>query len=774
MKPAKIAMLAPYPRTREAHGEESLGGVASYTRCLVDALRAHADVLVLAPGEGSAGPRPSEGGVAVRDVPTAGVPRALRALARDPTVDAVHVQFEQHLYGGPRQNLRLAAALRALRRRTRVVVTLHQVPDLAEVDRAFLRRNGFPAFPRAARAWMRMQYAALARGADLLLVHEPRLKERLVAQYGLAAARVAVVPHGVETRAPLCPQDEAKSRLGAEGKVLLLYFGYVTGYKGVDLLVDALERLDADARARLRVVIAGKVPERKLENAAFRAEIDALEARIAALGSFVDRKGFLGAEDVSLHLAAADAVLFPYRQVFGASGPFALAVGHGRPFLASEAFRGMGVPEEALFPLDADALAARLAACARDPAALGVLAGHARRIAAGSTWSSVAQRTAAAYRPAPSVLLMGAYGQDNLGDEALLEVHLQQLAGARVVVASSSPRQTGARYDVPSVRTYGGARTLHAFLASRAVVYGGGSVVKELPRPQPGYRVVAALAFLGSLARLTGRRIVYSAVGVERLRTRLGRALARVALRAAHLLHVRDEGSRRLLAEMHADAGARVVADPAFLLREDEAAVRRAEAVLAPARGRPVVVLNPMWSGEVDLPREDVVRAFAALAEEVVATLDAHVLLLPFKTAGHDDDAELAKHVARRVARPGRVDLAPLDLRPAEALAIMRRSALVVGMRHHGTLLALVAGTPVLAVPYAPKTRHLVEEFGLADASLPAERITPEALSSAFWRAWKSRDGQPRATAVPLAAAQARAQENFRVIRSFLGLPERA
>lgn len=770
----RVAMVAPYPRSVEAHGEESLGGVASYTRCLVEALARTTDVLVVAPRPEGALRTHSTGRIEVREVSARDVPRAIRELARYASVDAIHLQFEQHLYGGPRENLRIAGALRAARRAKRVVVTIHQVPDLAEVDRAFLRRNGFPPFPRAARAWLRAQYAALARGADVLLVHEPRLQERLVAQYGIAASRIAVVPHGIERVAPTYTQPRAKALLRAEGKVVLLYFGYVTGYKGVDLLVDALERLDDEARGRLRVIIAGKVPERKLENETFRAGIDALEARIAALGRFVERKGFLTAAQIPLHLEAADAVVFPYRQVFGASGPFALAVGHGRPFLASEAFRGMGVPDEAMFPLDADALAARIAQVAREPAALDALATHARRIAESATWTSVADRTAALYAAKPSLLVMGAYGQDNLGDEALLEVHLQQLSGARITVASSSPAQTAARYGVASVRTYGGARTFDAFLASDAVVYGGGSVVKELPAPQMRYRVVAALALLATLARATGRRVIYSAVGIEQLGTRLGRALASLATRAADLLHVRDEGSQRLLEAMGVGERARVVADPAFLLAIDEAALRRADEILAPASGRPVVVLNPMWSGEAHVARDEVVRAFVSLADEITGKLDAGVLILPFKTAGADNDAELARDVALLVGRPDRVMLAPSDLRPAEALAVMAQSALVVGMRHHGALLALVAGAPVVAIPYAPKTRHLVEEFGLRAASVPAAELTSATLSAAFWRVWSLRAEQPVATRAPLVAAQVRARENFRVIRSYLRLAEPA
>src|SRR5581483_6301413 len=85
-----------------------------------------------------------------------------------------------------------------------------------------------------------------------------------------------------------------------------------------------------------------------------------LEARIAALGPWVERKGFLTAEEIRIYLAACDAAVFPYRQVFGASGPLALALAQGRPFLLSDAFVGMGFDPRALFPRSPEGLAAKL------------------------------------------------------------------------------------------------------------------------------------------------------------------------------------------------------------------------------------------------------------------------------------------------------------------------------------------------------------------------------------------------------------------------------
>jgi polysaccharide pyruvyl transferase WcaK-like protein len=89
-------------------------------------------------------------------------------------------------------------------------------------------------------------------------------------------------------------------------------------------------------------------------------------------------------------------------------------------------------------------------------------------------------------------------------------------------------------------------------------------------------------------------------------------------------------------------------------------------------------------------------------------------------------------------------------------------------MRHHGVLLALHAETAALAVPYAPKTAHLVEEMGLAEHALDARALTPEGLVAAFERALGERESIVRAARGPLVRQRRLARENFDLLRAHL------
>lgn len=370
-------------------------------------------------------------------------------------------------------------------------------------------------------------------------------------------------------------------------------------------------------------------------------------------------------------------------------------------------------------------------------------------------------------RNATRILLMGAYGQDNLGDEAILEVHLQQLADHPVTVVSSNPSQTSRVYGVPSVRTYGGGlATAKAFARADLLVYGGGSLLKELPAPHFRHRLVVNLAGLTLASRAMGKKVAFSAMGVERLRTPLSRRLARLAADASHEMLVRDEGSADALDALGTRRRARVVADPAYLLREDDAARIRIDRFRRDLDGAPYVVLNPMRSHEVEQSQGRVAKAFAELADHIQDTSDKRVVWLPFKTRGLDNDVDILDDINRAMRRPERAVVAPLDLRPAEVVSLLAQSDGFVGMRHHGVLLGLVARTPVVAVPYAPKSEHLVHEFSLESSCVRAPDLSPGKLIEAYERTSTEGASQVSACAKPLELMKARARENFDRLRT--------
>jgi glycosyltransferase involved in cell wall biosynthesis len=201
--------------------------------------------------------------------------------------------------------------------------------------------------------------------ADLLVTHAPQQSGEL-ADLGLGEIPVleAFHPRFVAEDLADRPSEAAvageRRRLG-DPRLVLLFFGAIRPYKGLDVALHAVSQLPSELDARM--VVAGRFWEP-------RDRYDALVAQLG-LGDRVEiRDGYVSNEDAALAFGAADAVVLPYRSATQ-SGVAQLAFAYGKPVVATtvgglpasvdHGRTGLLVP-----PGDASALAAALEEVARD------------------------------------------------------------------------------------------------------------------------------------------------------------------------------------------------------------------------------------------------------------------------------------------------------------------------------------------------------------------------------------------------------------------------
>lgn len=207
---------------------------------------------------------------------------------------------------------------------------------------------------------------------------------------GLDPDRVAVIPHGpldyltrIRDPAPL-PAELADS----QGPVVLS-FGLIRPYKGVDVLLDALRAVEG---ATLWVV--GR--PLGVDEAALRERVAAAGGRVRAVLRFVEDR------EIPAIFERADLVALPYRDA-EQSGVLYTALAFGKPLVLSDVG---GFPEVAalgaaeLVPAgDAEALASTISALVERPAERERLAAAARVAAAGPyAWETIAARHLELYR----------------------------------------------------------------------------------------------------------------------------------------------------------------------------------------------------------------------------------------------------------------------------------------------------------------------------------------------------------------------------------------
>ena len=210
------------------------------------------------------------------------------------------------------------------------------------------------------------------------------------------------------------------------------------------------------------------------------------------------------------------------------------------------------------------------------------------------------QPTATARR----ILFLGTHGQANIGDELLLTTFLHQLGDEHhYVVNSYAPERTRAQFesefDIEVIGTSGDRWPLLRHLVGcDAVVFGGGSIVKELYRSVGRWRYATLVMVLALVvvARLARRPVLLCGIGVGPMDTRTGRLLAAMIVRAASLVSVGDTTSYETCRSIGAGPDRVVqIPDPAFVNRTEhllaESSLHTAPAHVDP-NGRVRLALN--------------------------------------------------------------------------------------------------------------------------------------------------------------------------------------
>ena len=321
--------------------------------------------------------------------------------------------------------------------------------------------------------------------------------------------------------------------------------------------------------------------------------------------------------------------------------------------------------------------------------------------------------------PAPTrPLLVGYYGEHNLGDDALLAVLLEQLPATCIPTVTACDQElVQQRFGVATVDR----RRLGVVLASvarcDALVLGGGSLLQDATS-------LASLAYYGALitaAWVQGKPVLLWGQGLGPLRRRRSRLLVRVLLAMTSGCSWRDPQSAALAARLgwrpqRLQPSAGVGSDPVWATPAEP----------WHGAGGPIVLC---WR-PVNQLRGEAWRPWLAALDQLAA--ERELLWLPFHSR---QDRGLFQRLHadgllsdRLVARSREL---PVES-PQEAMAVTAGAGLVLAMRLHGLILAALSGAPTAALSYDPKVSAAAAALGCPCA--PLDQPPPRDLAAQWQR----------------------------------------
>lgn len=315
------------------------------------------------------------------------------------------------------------------------------------------------------------------------------------------------------------------------------------------------------------------------------------------------------------------------------------------------------------------------------------------------------------------VLLLGAHGKGNVGDELLMWTTVKLLKimnpGITGEILTYSTRVSNDffvhdNFDsslyytyFPSIKylssfyKFKSPRSLKRF---RLAIFTGGGLLYD-------YSISALLSWLRRFAIIDklGIPIVLLGVGIGPLRTSLSRYLAKKILGHCKLVVVRDRSSYDLVRSIGInEKELRLGADLSLLLNKfDDYRGKKDPSI------KRCVLIPRIWPYHHDEEQEDlVIRSFLWLIR--VAYQHFRFENITFLPMHRFDDMSLCQRIASKIY----LNCGMYKIRCYQDVKQpIKEADLVISMRFHGALLSFIAQKPLLAIAYDEKISSLMADF---------------------------------------------------------------
>ncbi|WP_033541671.1 polysaccharide pyruvyl transferase family protein [Planococcus sp. CAU13] len=328
--------------------------------------------------------------------------------------------------------------------------------------------------------------------------------------------------------------------------------------------------------------------------------------------------------------------------------------------------------------------------------------------------------------------IVGNYGNNNNGDEAILAGIIEQLEEfynipkKNIVVFSNNPPQTSNRFGVSSSPLYykrsSATLTFMETIKMNSplireldfLIIGGGGILMDFYN-----REAQLFGSYGMMAKWAKVPYIIYSCGAGPLKSTIGKWFIRQLAGNAKSVSVRDPISRKLLKSIGVKRHIEVVGDPSFAL--DPLHLKNRSPVLKKIGVTVVPYYNLAYWPEADhIKYDNYVLSMATNLDNLIEEQDVELTLFSTKYP-HDVDVTIDVH--KRMVNQDRVEIIRDNLTPQELIEISAEQDLVIGTRLHSVYLAVNAETPVVAIAYHHKVRDFMNMAELSENCVRIEDL---------------------------------------------------
>ncbi len=616
--------------------------------------------------------------------------RELKKLVDSEGFDLIHSH-------GARGNF--MAALLKRHARLPLLTTVHSDPKLDYMGRP------------VARMTYGVANSLALRKMDYLTGVSASMRELLTAR-GFAPDKLFTIYNGVEmkTAEDLPSRKEFYAAHGIAFPLDSINVGIAARLNPVKDIATLIRGFAAAHRTSpsLRLLIAGEGPEEEMLRS-LAGELG-VEDKVAFLGWITDTDAFYSCLDINTLTSVSET--FPYALTEGARYTLATVASRvgGVPALIDSGVNGM------LFEAgDYEKLGKALSLLAENEAVRKKMARSLRdKVEAEFSLEATCRTQREIYETIlrraktrrKNVVICGAYGRGNSGDEAILRSIINEVRevspDAVITVLSVNPRETRYLHGVRSAFSFNIGSFARLCMKADLYINGGGSLIQDVTSRRSLWFYLYTLR----CAHRHGVPVLMYGCGIGPVNREYNRRLAgRIINENVDCITLREDGSMTELADMGiTKPEIHLAADPSLLLpaASDTAVNSLMLTEGLDPKGKYIGFALRYWDGFAEKT-----AAISAAADFAYEKYGLTPVFIPISSVS---DGKAAADVAAKMKAPYHV--LEKDMGSDLVIGLMSRMSAVVSMRLHGLIFAAGHGVPLVGLVYDPKVSSFLDYLG--------------------------------------------------------------
>ena len=294
------------------------------------------------------------------------------------------------------------------------------------------------------------------------------------------------------------------------------------------------------------------------------------------------------------------------------------------------------------------------------------------------------------------IVICGAYGYGNLGDEAILDGTLKILQTNHkkddLLAFSFDPEETTRLHNVKSTKI-----NIIDLIKSEKVIVGGGGLFFG--------RMMRVFIALILISKFLGKEVEIFRVGVSETKSKINRFLMKLAFNMTDKISVRDEKSKSILRSYGVSKNIDVLDDPAYSIFDHSGEMKK-RSIGIECIG---MALKRIDDEMVNKNTEDV---FVEFINYVTSKYKIKVYLVPFcihKKAPFENDMILANRIEQRLKNKEEFTII-VPKNTEDLVNVFRRFDIFIGMRLHSLIFSTTNNIPSIGIAYADKIKQAVRK----------------------------------------------------------------